>query len=231
MSENSDSFPDATWGTHPRHTEEVADLRSHVIQSAQAMLNFDSINSLIIEPVLTPEFHEASEIEAETPITAGSSTGVHLRNHWDSTWDGSQMPSNADIEHAANVVTAVMPSHLTFAFRIDESRIILDAQDIIKTGRDLDNFHASYLMQFLTQRDQIIHDLMIDKQLLEQDALPPNVLRQEVKRLQESLKEKDKEMLVAMAAIESQHEWIAELEESITYLEDLHAGRITNEHP
>lgn len=221
------------WGTHPRHAEEVADLRSHVIQSAQAMLNFDSIDRLIIEPVLTPEFHEAADIETETPITAGNT------NHEIVTWnppsgiDTTGFANNLSEEDRqrlrANIVTGTMQA--TGEFRIDESTIIKNTQSLVDTGHSVNRFLAGWLLYFLNQRDQIIHDLMIDKGMIDQDALPPNVLRQEVKQLQESLKEKDKEMLLAMATVESLQEKIAELEESITYLEDLHAGRITNEHP
>lgn len=94
-------------------------------------------------------------------------------------------------------------------YAIDEATVLRRANQAVEALDSLDPFNTGWLLSFIRQRDQIIHDLMIDKQLIDQDALQPSILRQENESLREmnaKLHEQAGEMADMMRGMEAEIE-------------------------
>lgn len=94
-------------------------------------------------------------------------------------------------------------------YAIDEATVLRRANQTVEALDSLDPFNTGWLLNFIHQRDQIIHDLMIDKQLIDQASLPPNVLRQENESLREmnaKLHEQVEKMMGTMRGMEAEIE-------------------------
>lgn len=85
---------------------------------------------------------------------------------------------------------------------VDQEWLIRSSQEACDRNESSHPFMVQFLLDFIRQRDQIIHDLMLDKGMLSQDALPPNMLRQENEALR-----------ARIAALEQQVEGYADAEE------------------
>lgn len=83
---------------------------------------------------------------------------------------------------------------ITMEATIDQEALIRSSQEACGRNESSDPFMVQFLLDFIRQRDQIIHDLMIDKGMLSQDALPPNVLRQENEALRARIAVLEKEV-------------------------------------
>lgn len=177
-----------SWGSHPDHVRESARLARTLLGTQPDPL--DKVREAILNPPATvsnPAQNAYSEMFSQIMPYIANVVGLP--------------PINTSLPDEPKPV----PDNVSKEITISTIEADYKAKGRISFAK------VSLLLNEIRNRDQIIHDLMIDKGLLSQDATPPMELRKTVQWLSDSLGNANNELMVLRNENERLQEYIRQL--------------------